>query len=109
MSNNEQTVQYKAREYFYDLSNAALENGFKTGEHWEIHMSTADEKKALEKQYYPTVSSSVVPELITATFRLVNTFLKQSVKEQAILPVDRFEVQPVYQYLVAYSPNRVRR
>ena len=43
MSNNEQTVQYKAMEYFYDLSNAALENGFKTGEHWEIHMATSDE------------------------------------------------------------------
>lgn len=109
MKNNEQTVQYKAKEYFYDLSNTALENGFKIDERWEIQMSTAAEKNALEKQYYPTVSSSIVPELLSATFRLVNSLLNQVIKERAILPVDRFSEQPVYLYMVAYNPDRLRR
>ena len=109
MTDNEQIAQYKAKEYFYDLINAALENGFKSDERWEIHISTAAEKIALEKQYYPTISSGIVPELLTATFRLVNGLLKQSVKERVRQPADRFEVQPVCQYLVAFNPNRVRR
>jgi hypothetical protein len=105
---NNQTAQYKATEYIYDLGNAALENGFKADEHWEVHMSTAAEKKAIEKQYYPTVASIIIPELLASTFRLVKEQLKQAIKQQAA-PADRFSVQPVYQYLVAYNPSRLRR
>jgi hypothetical protein len=103
-----QTAEYKATEYLYDLGNAALENGFKTDEHWEVNLSTAAEKKAIEKQYHPTVASIVVPELLAATFRLVKDQLKQAIKEKAV-PTDRFAVQPEYLYLVAYNPGRLRR
>lgn len=109
MNNNKQTAQYKASEYIYDLGNAALENGFKTDERWEVHMSTAAEKKAIENRYNPTVSSSIVPELLSATFRLVKDRLNQVIKDQAILPESRFSPLPVYQYLVAFNPNRLRR
>lgn len=43
---DKQTAQYKASEYIYDLGNTALENGFKPGEHWEVQMATAAEKKS---------------------------------------------------------------
>ena len=108
MSNDKQTAQYKAAEYMYDLSNTALENGFKTDERWEVSMATADEKKAIEKQYYPTVASGIIPDLLTTTFRLVKNQLKQSIKEH-VASTDRFAEQPVYEYLVAYNANRPRR
>jgi hypothetical protein len=108
MNKDKQTAQYKATEYIYDLGNAALENGFKTDEHWEVHMSTAAEKKAIEKQYHPTVASIIIPELLASTFRLVKGELKQAIREPAA-PADRFSTQPEYQYLVAYNPNRLRR
>lgn len=105
---NDQTAQYKATEYIYELGNAALENGFKTDERWEVSLATAAEKKAIEKQYYPTVASIIVPELLASTFRLVKDQLKQTIREQAP-QADRFSVQPVYEYLVAYNPGRLRR
>jgi len=49
ISKDKQTARYKASEYIYDLGNTALENGFKSGENWEVHMATAAEKKAFEK------------------------------------------------------------
>jgi hypothetical protein len=109
MNNSKQTAQYKATEYIYDLGNAALENGFKNDERWEVHMSTAAEKKALEKQYHPTVASVIVPELLNATFCLVKSELKQAIKETVMAPEDRFSVRPEYEYLVAFNPNRLRR
>ncbi|GAA4084146.1 hypothetical protein [Mucilaginibacter panaciglaebae] len=109
MNNDKQTAKYKASEYIYDLGNTALENGFKSDEHWEVQMATADEKKAFEKQYYPTVSTSVLPELLSATFTLVKAQLNQVIKERVATPLDRFAPEPVYQYLVAFNVNRVRR
>lgn len=47
MINENQTAKYKAAEYLYDLTNAASENGFKPGEHWDVHMVTAAEKKSI--------------------------------------------------------------
>ncbi|MDB5005165.1 MAG: hypothetical protein JWQ34_3390 [Mucilaginibacter sp.] len=108
MSNDKQTPQYKAREYIYDLGNAALENGFKPDERWEVSLATMAEKKAIEKQYHPTVATTMLPELLNAAFRLVKTQLKQAIKERPVV-ADRFAVPPVYQYLVAYNPDRLRR
>ena len=104
-----QTAQFKAKEYIYDLGNIALENGFKTDEHWEVNMATAAQKKAIEKQYYPTVAAIIVPELLNTTFRLVKDELNQVIKEHVMEPVARFEVQPELEYLIAYNPNRIRR
>jgi hypothetical protein len=101
MKDNSQTAQYCAKEYLFDLNSTAAENGFKADERWEVHMSTGDEKKAIEKQYYPTVVSAIMPDLLSATFRLVKALLKQPVKEQA--------ASPECLYLVAYSAGRIRR
>ena len=109
MNHNKQTADYKASEYIYDLGNTALENGFKPEEQWEIQMATADEKKAFEKQYHPTVATSVLPELLDATFALVKARLNQVIKVHKLIPPDRFAPAPVYQYLVAFNSNRIRR
>lgn len=109
MKNDKQTANYKASEYIYDLGNTALENGFKPDEQWEVQMATAAEKNAFEKQYHPTVATSVLPELLNATFALVKAQLNQVIKVQNLIPLDRFAPAPVYQYLVAFSSNRIRR
>src|ERR1700709_1419147 len=99
MSKDKQTAQYKATEYIYDLRNAASENGFKTDERWEVHLSTAAEKKAIEKQYHPTVASTMDAGLLTATFQLVKRQLNQTIKEP-VVHNDRFSVPPVAEYFV---------
>ena len=109
MNSDKQTANYKASEYIYDLGNTALENGFKPDEHWEVQIATAAEKKAFEKQYYPTVATSVLPELINATFALVKARLNQAIKVQQLLPLDRFAPEPVYEYMVAFNSSRIRR
>lgn len=109
MNNDKKTANYKASEYIYDLGNTALENGFKPDEHWEVQMATAAEKQAFEKQYYPTVITSVLPEILNATFTLVKARLNQVIKPQEPVVTDRFAEQPEYQYLVAFNTNRVRR
>ncbi|MES2110504.1 MAG: hypothetical protein V4577_17225 [Bacteroidota bacterium] len=101
MDNNKQTAEFSARQYLFDLSNIAAENGFKQDERWEVNMSTAAEKQAIEKQYYPTVASDIMPDLISATFRLVKEFLRQPVTEQGLARE--------HMYLVAYNPIRLRR
>lgn len=109
MKNDKQTANYKASEYIYDLGNTALENGFKPDEQWEVQMATAAEKNAFEKQYSPMIATSVLPELLNATFSLVKAQLNQVIKVQNLIPLDRFAPAPVYQYLVAFSLNRIRR
>ena len=109
MINEKQTAKYKATEYVYDLANAAAENGFKPAEGWEVQMATAAEKKALEKLYYPTVATKVLPELISTAFSLVKAQLNQVIKAQAPTALDRLAPQPEYEYLLAFNTNRIRR
>ena len=107
--NTKDTAKYKASEFIYDLGNAALENGFKADESWEVQIATAAEKTALEKNYRPIVVTSVPTELLSATFALVKEQLNQTIKAQVLTPPDRFEKEAKYEYLVAYNSNRVRR
>lgn len=109
MNTDKNTARYKANEFIYDLGNAALENGFKADETWEIQIATDAEKRALEKNYRPIVVTSVPAELLSATFTLVKEQLNQTIKTQIVDPRDRFEKEPNYEYLVAYNANRVRR
>lgn len=106
---NNSNIEFKAKEYIYDLHNTALENGFKADEHWEVDLVSEAEKIAIEKKYYPTVSSKFIPETIADTFRLVKAQLKQSIKETAEVLNKRVYPQPALQYLVAYNADRLRR
>ncbi|WDF57244.1 hypothetical protein [Mucilaginibacter sp. KACC 22063] len=108
MINNKKSANYKASEFIYDLGNTALENGFKPDEVWDVQIATASEKKALDKQYCPLVATSVSPELLNETFALVKAQLNQVVKIQNTIQ-DRFAPEPVYEYLIAFNPARVRR
>ncbi|MDT3403096.1 hypothetical protein [Mucilaginibacter terrae] len=108
MDNNKQTASYKASEYIYDLENSALENGFKPDEAWDVQIATAAEKNAFEKQYYPTLSTRIQPEILNETFALVKAQLNQVIKIKNSIQ-DRFAPEPIYEYLVAFNSARVRR
>ena len=105
---NNQTIEYQAKEYLFDLNNIANENGFKPEEGWELSMATADEKKAIEKKYYPTVSTNVLPEIVAAFLILVKTKLA-TVKAKFHNAEHDAARNKQLQFLVAYNPNRLRR
>src|SRR5476651_2403939 len=75
---NRQTPEYQAKEYLFDLNNTANENGFKADESWKVSLTTAAEKVAIEKNYYPVIATMVVPEVLPRLFRIVKAALSQS-------------------------------
>jgi hypothetical protein len=106
---NNQNIEYQAREYLFDLNNAARENGFKADEQWKVSLATAEEKTAIEKNYYPTISTKVVPEVLSEMFRIVKATLSQALDNlENSMDAGSLEKQQL-QYVVAYNPNRVRR
>ena len=107
MTNN-QTADYKAKAYVYDLDNCAKEFGYKQDENWELSEVSDNNKKAIEKKYYHTVSIKAFPEMLAELFHIVKTRLTQlnaGVANSAI-PV---HVPPAdLQFLVTYNPKRQR-
>jgi hypothetical protein len=106
---SDQTIEFQAKIYVYDLKNCAREFGFKADENWEVSMATSAEKAAIEKQYFPTLSASVLPEMLAEMFGSVKFKLTQKLAglENAL---DTAAIRRQHlQYLVAYSPNRLRR
>lgn len=103
-----QKVEYQANMFLFDLNNSAREHWFKTDETWEISLATADERSALEKKYYPTISAKVLPEMLAELFALVKKklFMIQSDQEKS-LNTDTV-IKKHLQYLVAFNPKRQR-
>lgn len=106
---SDQTIEFQAKIYVYDLKNCAREFGFKADEGWEVSMASGAEKKAIEKQYFPTLSAEVLPEMLAEMLGSVKFKLSQKLAglENGLDTVTIRKQQ--LQYLVAYSPNRLRR
>ncbi|MGZ3755945.1 MAG: hypothetical protein ACXVAY_10780 [Mucilaginibacter sp.] len=103
------TVEFRAKEYVYDLNNCASEYGFKADESWELSLATDVEKIAIEKKYYPTVSAKVLPETLLELFRLVKGKLVAAKSEME----KKFDsasqnTNTNLQYIIAYNPKRTR-
>jgi hypothetical protein len=105
----QRTLEFRAKEYVYDLNNCASEYGFKEDEGWELSLATDSEKIAIEKKYYPTVSAKVLPETLLELFRLVKGKLiaARSDMEKRFDPANHVNNNNL-QYLVAYNPKRPR-
>ena len=103
-----QTVEMQAKVYVYDLNNCAKEFGFKTDEAWELNQATNAERLAIEKDYYPTISAKVLPEILAELFGLVKAKLSLSKSyienRQDANKVSETELQ----YLIAFNPKRHR-
>jgi hypothetical protein len=105
----DQTIEYEAKIYVYDLHNCAREFGFRADEKWEVNMVTEHEKAELIGKYFPTLSVKVLPEMLTEMLNAVKSNLSQQLAgiEKALdTSVIR---QHHFQYLVAYNPIRLRR
>jgi len=103
-----QTVEYQAMAYVYDLNNCAIEYGFKTDEGWELNLATALEKTALERKYYPTVTVKALPETLLELVRLVKNKLIAA-KYDMERKFDTADINDVsLQYLIAFNPKRTR-
>jgi hypothetical protein len=68
---SDQTIEFQARIYVYDLKNCARDFGFKADESWKISMVSGAEKAFIERQYFPTLSASVQAEMLGKTCSLV--------------------------------------
>jgi hypothetical protein len=103
------TVAQEASLYVFDLNNCAREFGFKADEGWELNVASAEQKRDIEKRYYPTMSAKGLPEILSPLFNLVAEKLIQvksgivnSLNEQSLAGRD-------LQYIVAYNPKRLLR
>ena len=104
---SEQTLEFEARVYVYDLQNCAREFGFKTEESWEILLASQNEKAALEKKYFPMLALRVLPESLGEMFSLVKEKLRQ--KLDATSKLGEHDIrQRELQFVVAYSAARFR-
>ena len=106
---NNQTIEYQAKEYLFDLDNTARENGFKPDEHWEVSLATASEKKVIENKYSPTISIKVMPEVLSGMFRIVKATLSQALDSVENSIDAKSIAKSELQYVVAYNPARLRR
>jgi len=104
----QRSVEFKAKEYVYDLNNCASEYGFKDDEGWELSLATDVEKMAIEKKYYPTVSAKDLPETLSELFRLVKAKLVAAKSAMEGKFDASNHVNNNLQYLVAYNPKRTR-
>lgn len=103
-----QTVDLQASMFLFDLGNSAKEHWFKTEETWEVSLATDDEKLAMEKKYFPTVSIKVLPEQLVELYGLVkkrSTIVHSDVENT--LNTDTI-IKNHLQYLIAFNPNRQR-
>jgi len=101
-------TEFQAKVYVYDLNNCAKEFGFKEDEGWELNLATTDEKTALEKKYYPTISTKVLPEILIELFGLVREKLVQATSNIHNKLDTSNPSNHNMQYLVAFNPKRHR-
>ena len=103
---SDQTIEFQAKIYIYDLNNCAREFGFKAEENWDVSMVTSQQKADIEKKYFPTLSAKILPEMLAEMLGSVKFKLSQGIEK--VLDTAAIRQQHL-QYLVAFSPNRLRR
>ena len=103
-----QTVELQASMFLFDLSNSAKEHWFKTEEAWEVSLATDDERSAMEKKYYPTISVKVLPEQLAELFGLIKEKLTQAQSDQEKIWDTKTIIKEHLHYLVAFNPKRQR-
>ena len=103
---SDQTIEFQAKIYVYDLQNCAREFGFKADEGWEVSMVSSQQKANIENKYFPTMAARMPPEMLAEMLGSVKFKLSQEMEKVLDTATIR---QQHFQYLVAYSPDRLRR
>jgi hypothetical protein len=104
----DRTIEAETRMYLYDLSNSAKEHGFKADDSWEFSIATNIERMKIQKDYYPTIATKIIPEIMLQVYHGIKEKLNQSfgrdeeqLSKQSILSGE-------LSFLVAYNPKRPR-
>ena len=105
---SEQTIEIQTKMYLYDLTNLAKEHGFKADDNWEFSMVTNDERIRIQKNYYPTAATKIVPEILLQVLNAVKSNLKQSFTKDDQSIDKRSIIADDLNYLVAFNPKRPR-
>lgn len=101
-------VEMQANIYVYDLNNTAREFGFKPDEGWELNVATQEEMVDIGKRYHPTITTKVLPEIISEMFGLVKDKLEQVKSDIRNNLSPQLRPDSTLQYLVAFNPKRPR-
>ena len=101
-------IALQAKIYLYHLNNSTKENGIKPTENWQVSQVTDAERIEIERNFYPTVSTQVVPKTMQefsdhVLFLLSSSYTNIPVKERLI------EFNKDATYMIAYSADRPRR
>ncbi len=104
----EQTIENQVKMYLYDLMNTAKEHGFKADDNWELSMVTDTERIKIQKDYYPTIATKIIPEFLLQVFHLTKFRLKQSLNKNEESLNNRSVVNNELNYIVAFNPKRPR-
>ncbi|RDC57328.1 hypothetical protein DU508_09175 [Pedobacter chinensis] len=103
-----ENIALQAKVFLYHLNNSNSENGFRPEESWKFSLVNEEGKTAIERDYYPTVSTRVDPKVLLDFSNSVILHLKSA---QPKLTVDnpKIEAQAESEYFIAYSLTRARR
>ncbi|TSD66775.1 hypothetical protein FFF34_005065 [Inquilinus sp. KBS0705] len=105
---DDQTIENHIRLYLYDLNNIAREHGFKADDVWEFGLVSDAEKTRLQKAYYPTIATKMLPEAVLQVFYAIKSRLNQS-SNQSEQHLDKRTIEAdSLNYLVAYNLKRPR-
>ncbi|MCQ6959292.1 hypothetical protein [Mucilaginibacter aquariorum] len=106
---NDQTIEFQAKIYVFDLNNCAREFGFKSEEHWVIQAVNKEEKSVLEMRYFPTISAKVLPDMLAEMLASVKFKLSQQLAGAEKKLDAAFILQQQLRFLIAYNPARPTR
>jgi len=105
---SEQNIIQSARDYVSNLLKAAGENGFKPAESWDLRLVDASAKRALQRNYYPTVAAGLIPAAVTQFIKEVKAAMARS--DASFTRVGNIDLKTCeLQFLVAYNAKRPRR
>ncbi|MBD1391913.1 hypothetical protein [Mucilaginibacter glaciei] len=105
---NEKTIEDQTRLYLFDLTNTAKEFGFKTDDVWEFSVATDAERIKIQKDFYPTISAKVFPEIMLQVYHGIRERLNQSFNKEEQQLDNRAILNGQLNYLVAYNLKRPR-
>lgn len=104
----EQTIENQTRIFLFDLMNTAKEFGFKADDNWQLNMVTDAERTKIQKDYYPTIATKLLPETLLPVFQSIKSQLKQSLNSEEELLDNRSILTNNFKHLVAFIPTRPR-
>ena len=105
---DKQAIEAQVRLYLYDLTNEAKEHGFGEEDRWHLIMVTEAEKKRIEREYYPAISSKTFPDTLLTAFHIIKSRLKQSLSKDEQQLDGRAVFNDDLKYIIAYNPKRMR-